>query len=821
MAAPVPFRLSVIALALLLGLAACQSSEERAEKHYQSGLELLAAGDVDRAILEFRNALKLDANNPEVRRSFAQVERARGNLRQAYGHYLYIAEGFPDDREARVALAEIAFEMQDWEEFERHAPKAAQLASGDPEGQAIETALAYRRAALDDDAPARRAALARAEDLRGNLPDSPLLRRVRLDGYLQERNFEAALAELDELLQAQPDNRQALDMRLQILAQMGDMDAVAAQLLDMVRTFPTEPEILARLVRFHLYRADYDAAEAVLRETADATAENPVLYIDLVRFLFEIRGPNAAETALAEGIAAREAAGRSAAAFKALQVGMAFNGGDRAGAIARMEEIVTQAEAEDARESVEELGRLKVTLARMQQATGNEVAARQLVEAVLAADASNGDALKMRARWQIADDEVDGAVATLRMVLDAAPEDAEAMTLMAEAHTRAGNHELARDFLSLAVEASGRAPAESIRYAQRLIAEGRTDAAEAPLIAALRLAPDNEQLLVALGQLYVKTGDMPRATQVADTLRRVGTDSAKRAADVLQAEILRQSQGIDQAIEYLDQVAASGDLGARTVAVRARLAAGDTAGAVTALEAALTETPDNLQLRLLQGTVKMALGDLTGAETDYRALVADRPDLVPARLQLARLLFADGRADAARATIEDGLAAAPGSPDLLWAKASYLERDGDIDSAIALYETLYERLSNSPIVANNLASLLATWREDDESLARAHAVARRLRGTEVPAFQDTYGWILQRRGETAEALTYLEPAANSLANDPIVQYHLGVAYRALGRETEALRQFEKAVALVGEIDTRPQIEEARAEVVRLRAAGAE
>ena len=120
------------------------------------------------------------------------------------------------------------------------------------------------------------------------------------------------------------------------------------------------------------------------------------------------------------------------------------------------------------------------------------------------------------------------------------------------------------------------------------------------------------------------------------------------------------------------------------------------------------------------------------------------------------------------------------------------------------------------MIANNLASLLVTYRTDDESLERAFAVGRRLRDTTIPPFQDTYGWLLFRRGEAEEALKYLEPAANALSEDPIVIYHLGKTYVALGRDEEALRAFEVALEIAGETDPRPQFVDAKAEIERIR-----
>lgn len=154
--------------------------------------------------------------------------------------------------------------------------------------------------------------------------------------------------------------------------------------------------------------------------------------------------------------------------------------------------------------------------------------------------------------------------------------------------------------------------------------------------------------------------------------------------------------------------------------------------------------------------------------------------------------------------------------NLNWAKASVLEQEGKIDEAIAVYELLYEQNTSALVVANNLASLIATYRDDEESLERAWRIARRFSDADVPALQDTYGWIIFRRGEIEDSLPYLEGAAQGLPNDPIVQYHLGRAYQALSRPADALQQMQRAVEIAGPTDTRPQIEDARGLIVELQ-----
>ena len=134
----------------------------------------------------------------------------------------------------------------------------------------------------------------------------------------------------------------------------------------------------------------------------------------------------------------------------------------------------------------------------------------------------------------------------------------------------------------------------------------------------------------------------------------------------------------------------------------------------------------------------------------------------------------------------------------MWIKAGEYERAENFDGAIKIYEDLYEIDSNSMIVANNLASLITTYRDDVESLERAFTIARRLRETDIPAFQDTYGWIEYRRGNFEDALEYLEPAAAGLPKDPLAQFHLGMTYAALKNTIKAREVLTRALEIAGD-----------------------
>jgi len=211
----------------------------------------------------------------------------------------------------------------------------------------------------------------------------------------------------------------------------------------------------------------------------------------------------------------------------------------------------------------------------------------------------------------------------------------------------------------------------------------------------------------------------------------------------------------------------------------------------------LADDPEDPGLRFLQATLNAAEGDLAAAERQYRGLIEQGAGGERVWLELIRTLNRAGETEEANEALEAGLSAIPQAPDLMWMRATFLERQHDFEAAIEIYEDLYERNTATSVIANNLASLLSTQREDAESLDRAARIARRLRGTEFPPYQDTYGWIQFRLGNYETALEYLRPAALGLPDDPLVQYHLGRTYAALDRPEEAIRQLDRALEIAG------------------------
>ncbi|KAA8606399.1 hypothetical protein AL036_14680 [Salipiger aestuarii] len=790
------FRLiSALGLSIFL-LSGCQNEEEKAEGFYQSALTYLGQQDVDRALIELRNVFNHDGYHKDARALYARLQLDRGNTTEAYGQYLRLIEQYPDIAEAREALATMALERRNWDEATRHGEAAIALDPTHIGTRAIAAALNYRTAALARDTKAQADAVTDARAVLDEDPSQQAARRVVIDSLLVAENAEAALTEVDKVLEYSSNSGEFNMLRGQLLARLNRTDELGDQLRRLYGLFPENESIRNDLIRWYLSVQDYKGAESFLRSEAGAPDTDATGNLTVVDLLRRTQDPEAAGAELDRLI---EAAGDSAPAelYRAIRASVAFDNGDRDTAIADIRAVLDSADASD------QTRRIRIMLARMLAVTDNPVGAREQVEQVLAEDPGQVDALKMRAAWLVAVDRPGDAVIDLRTALDQAPRDSAILLLMADAYLRDGSEALAQERLSMAVQVSENGAAESATYARFLIPRNRLQQAETVLTSARQRAPQNIEILGLLGEIYLRQQKWPQAQGVIDVLRDIDDPQAANLARVYQSGILLGQNRIDEGLDYLRaQIAADdgSDLGAVIQLVRTQIMTGRVDEARSFADAELVKRPDSIPLQLLNANILALQGDLAQAETIYRDLLSRQPDIEPAILQLQALLRATDRTAEAETLVEAGIKVLPRSRRLRLLEAYRFEKKEEFEKAITLYEELYEEQSSDVVVANNLASMLSNYRDTPEDLDRAYAIARRLTGTDVPAFRDTLGWILFLRGDTEGALEQLQPAANALPEETSVIAHLGVALAAAGRNEEARDALQRALDMAPDTD---------------------
>ena len=107
-------------------------------------MALLAEGDVDRAMVEFRNVFQLDGNHHAARAEYARLLAERGQLREAVSQYLRLVEQDWQNVEGHRRLTELALTIGDFETARTHADAAYELDPQNPESRAFRAAVDFR-----------------------------------------------------------------------------------------------------------------------------------------------------------------------------------------------------------------------------------------------------------------------------------------------------------------------------------------------------------------------------------------------------------------------------------------------------------------------------------------------------------------------------------------------------------------------------------------------------------------------------------------------------------------------------------------------------
>jgi tetratricopeptide (TPR) repeat protein len=761
-------RVWLLSLCLPVLVASCGGAESRKAVHLEKGEAYLAAGNFEKARVEFRNALQIAPVDSEVRFENGVVDEKLDNTREAASFYQGAIDSNPENIRARVALGRIY--------MHGGAPKLALDAinpafAKHPDDAGLLTVRAGAHAEQKDTA----AALVDAERAVQLAPANEDALSVLASIYQLGGQTDKATALLEDGIKRVPDS---VNMRLQLAQLYADRKQLAqaeALLADLVRLEPKEKAHRLRLAQFEASLDKIDDAERTLREGIKALPEERDLKIGLINLLATRRSREVAERELQTFI-------EQAPKDYQLQFALAQfyeEGKDDPKAEAIYNKVITAAGLDPPGITARD------RLAALRNRQHDPAGAEKLLAEVLAKAPRDDDALFLRGNIALARKDPKTAIADLRSVLRDQPNAIGVMRVLARAHLANGEPALAEETMRRAVEANPADAAASLDLAQMLIELGKPEQAKPVVDELVRRQPTNVEALIAKFRIAVASKDAASAKAAADAV--VATRPTFALGYYYQGGVAEMEQRFDDAIRLyssaLDlQPAAHEPLQALARVFVARKRAPE---ALKRVDQAAAQFPNDAFPLTLKGELLISQGHNAEGLAAFKSAIDREPKDEAGYRTLAYAQVGAHDNNAAIATLQSGIGQVATPEPLEKVLAELYERAGKPNEAIQVYEDALRRDPQSDLLANNLASLLVDTKKDPASLERAKQLSARLSTSTRAEFLDTYGWVLYKEGDMAAALDALQKASAKDPELPALWYHLGMTQLLAGQSDAA------------------------------------
>jgi putative PEP-CTERM system TPR-repeat lipoprotein len=729
----------------LIAASSCRRDPKRAAARYAaSGDQYVAKAKFPEAIVEYRNAIQRDPSVGTVHAKLADLYLKTEDIPNAAQEYIRAADLLPNDIALQLKAGRLLLLGGRADDAKARAEKILAKDSRDVDAQLL---LANAHAGLKD-----------------------------LDG---------AVAQIEEALRIDP-NRSGTYSNLGALELgRGRREAAEQAFKKAVSLQPNAVPPHLALANFYWLTERRELAEAALGRALAIEPRNPLanrllasFYIATnqrdkaehpLRVVFETTNTTSSAFALAEYY---EAIGKSADARGIL---VPLTADRRSAAVA------------------------DVRLATLDYKEGRKDDAYRRLDAVLAKDVNNLQALLMKSALMLSDRNVDGAFAAAKTAADRHPDSAPAFFVLGrvqsvrrqpdaaisafqevlrlnpratEAKIALGQLYLAQgrpdSSISFASEALANEPANpnaALLYVRGLLARGELDRAEAELKNLVARYPESGQVRIQLGVLFARRRDVPRARAEFDRALRVEPQSLEALAGIVALDLSTRDfknarSTVDARLSWDTPTAPLLGLAARTYA-----ATGDRAGAERLLRRALEIDSTYLDTYGDLGHVLASQGKLREAREEFETLAARSRKPVAALTMVGIILQAEGDDDGAREKFERVLQfdpeAAVAANNLAWI---YAVKGGNLDVALQLAQTAQKKLPN------------------------------------VPAVNDTLGFIYYKKNLAPLAVSTLKVSAEKDPGNALYQYHLGLAYVDTGDAVRAKQALSRALALDSDFD---------------------
>ena len=759
-------------------------------------------GQLDQARTAYQAALTSDSKSPGALVGLAKLESIAHDANAASNHVQQALAAAPDNPQALVAKADLAFESGDLAGAEATYQKV--LGFKNPDWLPQERFYALTRLA---NAQAQQnqldKALANIQTLEKMSPQQPYPYYLHAVVLYKQGHMDDAIAKLQQVLKLAPDNAQAQMLMGAVSYAQGNY-AQTEMYLSNVMGMDQKNVDARKLLALTYYREGRSrSALDTLRPAVPGTPTDAELTALLQRATTS--GPASA------GTATPAANPGSPADAQFANINKAFANGNASEAIAQLQKIPAGDDSTEARRNSllvmayirdkrpAEAAKVAAAYAAKNPrnssahllygtaliAAGERGKARTQYSEALKLDANNLPALLSLGSLDSLEGHYKDAVGRYDAVLKADPKNVAAMTALGQLAMLQGDKAGAIKWFKQSIDAAPKSIPAYVSLLMLYSENGQFEDAGNTAKQMVAANPDNPAALNALGAAQLNAGHHSEALQPLQHAVKLAPQVPLYRINLARAQILgKDTKGAE---DNLDAVLRTDPQQVAAVAMLAslKLQNHDMPGAIALAQTLQKQPATKAAGFALEGDLHMANKFWPEAVKAYQQglkIQHTRPMVIKTFQALS-----ESGAREPETVLKEWLAKNPDDAATRLQLADYYLAHTQTALAANNYEQILKAHPNNIGALNNLA-----WVYTEQNNPKALALAERAykMAAASPGVADTYAWALISRDQPKTALPILQQAAKAAPKAATIQYHLAVAQARTGDRAGARSTLE-------------------------------
>jgi tetratricopeptide (TPR) repeat protein len=419
--------------------------------------------------------------------------------------------------------------------------------------------------------------------------------------------------------------------------------------------------------------------------------------------------------------------------------------------------------------------------------------ALSLLENVCSRDAENVDGRRLQSNVLLAKGDTKRAVQVLERLDQTYPNTPLIKYQLGRAYIQNKSLNQATVALDQAVAINPNYDDAILLLGQINLVTGHGDKVIEPMTRLLRKRPDLRSAAILLATAYGSLDRFDDAVVVLQEQARLAPQDPQPQAVL--GLTLRQAKRYKEARDAFEKAAqlAPDDLAVLNQLVDLDLLDKHFDAARQRTQRQFQKNADAPVAHFLEGKILAAEGKWDAAEAELQKTLQLDPNFSNAYDLLVQTYLATNKLPQAVSQLQGLLSKNPNNTPALMTLGLIYDRMQDYPKERDAYEKLLAINPNFVSAVNNLAYLYSERLNNLDKAYELASKARQLQGQDA-SVADTLGWVLYKRGDYQQALPILLESAQQAADNPEIQFHLGMTAYMMGQTDLARAALKKAAS---------------------------